>query len=338
MFPQIVRWMKRRLGTSPSIPPGATRGLHEAGGSSSSSQTLDMVLAEGHSKLASSLKGLTSMSEREIGAVGQRLGEMVTVAIEQSQKLEQILTHVEAQEHGIASLAEAQMCNITAYKTRLLPMLAQQQTTLVDFKNRAGELREAEVSLRAIRYQTWLLTMFTEVEGTRFGDDELDPTHMLVQLDALVQEVRSASTLMGEMRQELSLLLEELIEHSQEMGRLADTFLEQVNSQTLVISEHSRTMHALLMDSAQKTSMGMNEVVSLSQAALSKLQFHDPMIQQLQSFDSAMADCRNLVLIQAGEAPTCTPLIYPANLGQTLGTPTAQESASMPQAGDVMFL
>lgn len=335
MFPQLVRWMRRQLAPSRFYSSKQEEQCAESG-EGAANASVNQILQQNHEKVVDSLKELTALSEAEIGAVGRRLGEIVTTAMEQNHKLEQITNRMETQGSGIVGLVGHQMENITRYKAQLLPLLARQQATLIEFKQRAGELREAEVSLRAIRYQTWLLTMFTEVEGTRFSTEELDPTHMLIQLEALVQEVHSASNLMVEMQHELSALLDELSTHSQEMGQLADQFLEQVTLQTRIIGEQGRAMFDLLERSAQTTSNGMKEVIANSQDAISKLQFHDPMIQRLQSLDADMADCRNLVMIQSGQAPTCQPLRYPASLGQQQAA-AGESSEEVLSAGEMMF-
>lgn len=178
------------------------------------------------------------------------------------------------------------------------------------------------------------LAMYMKIEVARLPDKD---RHVGVIADELRSLSTSIHALADTVRSVSSGLLKELPAVAASVQRTRarrDAISSSLRQSTDDIGAVAEKLEKVLRIS---TSDGASaEIVRCSQEALSRLQYHDPLIQEVQTLDALAAQIRSAVAGAAGAPEAFEPLRYAVRLGD-VPTSGGNEDGSTVEAGEMLL-
>ncbi len=279
----------------------------------SADERADAELEAAHGNLVAALQSSTAIGDTAVLAAGSALNAIVEQATAQLEDAARSMQDVAADE---GSLGEALKESGSLLATYLDGFDAKNQALESQVQDAIGNCREIGAFVK--EFDDAVLTcdalaIFMKIAIARLPPKDQHVSVLADELRALATDLRGlaanvesvAGTLLGE--------LTGVAESANRSTRHRAEVSTKLDGSIAEIDDLGQRLEALLRLSASEAQT--NEIVRCSQVALSRLQYHDPLVQDLHALDAFAAELRTDVAALAGEAAPIAPLVYALRLG-----------------------
>jgi hypothetical protein len=288
-------------------------------------QALRETLISGHETLVSSIGRATEVSEREIAAASESLGQMVQEALAQSDELER-LSELNHSDIGVLRAINevSTFAEYAGEQTRAFEQL------IDEAMDEARALERTITQLERICTAWNTLLIITRTESARL-DRGRDVDGGSDQQAELIQEVREIAE--GLHKHALDILRDfpVLDSGSRRMRSVCEQFDMQYREASRAINWNLEFQESVLEQMRSAMSSQSPRILRSSREALSLLQFHEPMVQRLKALDERYAEVLRAVSGQLELPPDAEPLGFEAAPSGAADAPRG------PAAGEPVF-
>jgi hypothetical protein len=277
-------------------------------------------LEAAHGELVVALQSSTAIGDTAVLAVGAALNAIVEEATAQLDEAARSVQDVAADEGSLGEALKESSALLATYldgfddKNQALESQVQQAiSNCREIGAFVKEFDDAVLTCDA-------LAIFMKIAIARLPPKDQHVAVLADELRALATDLRrlaaNVESVAGTLLRELTGVSESA---SRSTGHRAEVSTKLDGSIT-EIEELGQKLESLLRLSAAETQT--NEIVHCSQVALSRLQYHDPLIQDLHALDAFAAELRTEVAAFHGDGVPVAPLAYAVRLGagtHTLG-------------------
>ena len=228
---------------------------------------IQQEVAEIHARVADHVQNLQSLSERETLAIGRVLSTIVERAqciITESE--DELRRSGEAVEGMTEQLLEQLETEATAQKAAVEKVF-----TIAEGIGKSVE------AIDDLRHSTEMLAINSKIEAARLGEQGRPFAVLAEQMRDLGESVRktteSVNGAIESVREDLPLIAE----HTNAMSTAMQSYIEDMQG-------HLQQLQGMDTDEDEQGN-SLDEIVELSNQALSHLQFQDPLVQQLASIE-----------------------------------------------------
>jgi methyl-accepting chemotaxis protein len=228
-------------------------------------------------------------SEREVLAAGSVINDIFFEAREQSDELGRAAGALEG-EHGIGSVAaliaeQSDACR--SFLGRLTSDLREQNEQIGHATSLTSSIAEAGHVIRDVADQTRILTVNALIEAAHLGENGRSVAVIAKEMGELSKAVRDANERIAALVRALVAVLPALADRSRRLVGESNDFSDRAAGGLELASSKASALGAAVAESIASRERRLQRVLSLSQAAISNLQFQDPMAQEL----SALRHC-----------------------------------------------
>ncbi len=240
----------------------------------------------------------TSLSEREIVAIGTRIGEMNREALGNLDTFTGISGAFQSDDVGGRASLDAAMRGQTtaleAFVSALNTGLSQQRDATSGIVEVAKRIRAFVAGIEVVALDLRMLTLNAKLEAARWGSRGAAFATVAVGMRDLTTEVQRVNDQIGALATTLSSLATRIVENEQTMAELGQHLTEDVARR---MGELRSAYEDARLSTAKAVATGTdraNHLVALSTGLLTNLQFQDRMAQTLREVELVVSRTRDI--------------------------------------------
>lgn len=211
----------------------------------------------------------------------------------------------------IHALAAHQSEHVQAFVSELEEVLDDQAGATRRAMKQSATISEAGIRINEIATNVRVLGLNAQIEATRLGGAGAAFKVIAYEMHELGKQVALANALIGELVNNLSAALPELLENGERMREKSQDFTDILAEDIRLMEDANQRTQAALRAANVETEQRLERIRLASNDALSGLQFHDPMVQhlrQLPSLVDEVARRTETIIESSGLCPMFEPL------------------------------
>jgi methyl-accepting chemotaxis protein len=242
------------------------------------------------------LEAATTLSEREVVAIGARVADLnrearanlgTLTGLHDEFRPENVRGH-----SSLEAAVQAQTRLLGAFVASLNEALDHQRSATTGIVEVASKIRKFVAGIEVVAIDLRMLTLNARLEAARWGSQGAAFATVAAGMRSLTTEVQRVNEQVGELATTLSGLAKRIVENEnamQDLGqRLATDGAERMGDLKRAYEDARRsTAHAVFAGTE-----GANRMVALSTGMLTNLQFQDRMVQTLREVDAVVCRAR----------------------------------------------
>ncbi len=242
------------------------------------------------------IQSATTLSEREVVAIGTRISEMNREAMGNLDALEGLSGEFQTGEvGGRASLEAAVRGQASALDTFLSGLndgLSRQRDATAGIVDVARKIREFVAGIEVVALDLRMLTLNVKLEAARWGARGAAFATVAGGMRELTTEVQRVNEQIGALAATLSSLVTRIVANERTMQELGQQLTDQVSQRMAELrSAYEITRRSTAHAVATGTERA-NNLVALSNGILTHLQFQDRMAQTLHEVEAVVSRTR----------------------------------------------
>lgn len=245
--------------------------------------TLDEIansFADGEARIARRVLDAITVSEQAVLNVGDSIGDIVAHGREQVEASARLAARF-GQDSEISRAIAQQSDDMSVFLSRMTKRLQEQQRQTRELHDQLGRIVAAGDRIRAIARETKIVTVNAQIEAARLGPVGKPFVIIAEQLASLADDVGVANRLVGQLARTMVDVMPRLATTSESLvddsNRFHETFAEALKK----VEDTQKQLHENVHQAITEGERRSERVLQGSQAALSQLQFQDPMAQSL---------------------------------------------------------
>jgi hypothetical protein len=276
----------------PRTPLGGVTAPDDAETIAALERALGARLAHCRDRVMGAAARACETSERGVLAAGAAVEALYPEAKEQTDELGRAACALEGEQgvRAVASLLAEQSELCQAFLGRTASDLRDQNEQLERTAALTSAVARAGLVIRDVADQTRILTVNALIEAARLGEQGRSVAVIAKEMGELSKSVRAANEQISELVQSLVAVLPSLAERSRRLVADSEAFSARAARDLEHAGSTSDALGAMVADSLATRERRLRRVLSLSQGALSSLQFQDPMAQELRALDACFDD------------------------------------------------
>ena len=233
------------------------------------------------------VKKTMGTAENEVLAVGKNITEIVRVAQEQVESLEDVGRALDPRSgsRNVARVVDEQTTVMTSFIRELAQRLQEQDQAAAQAASLTVDILRFGREIEAIAREARVLTVNARIEAARLGEHGRAFAVIAGQMNDVSSAVTKANATMSDFALTLSQLLPEIAANSA-AARDASVDLIRRNDEAKVAFGD---LQDLVQSAVAKSRTHGARVLSLAQDGVSHLQFQDPVQQELMQLEPALA-------------------------------------------------
>jgi hypothetical protein len=241
--------------------------------------------------IADRIPHVVEIMEREVLIVGKAVNDVVEAARAQVTESREILTQVD-ENSGIAVTIERLAIAMETFLGKLNPFLARQEVVSTTAANYGAKIEEAGHKIDTIALAANILNLNAQIEGARLG--QVGEPFMIIasEMTTLTRQIEEANGMIAELSNTLLSTLPEIAAINGSISRTCADLGADFSKQVTEVRDVQHLLQASVRSSLENTESRAEQMLRISQDALSHLQFQDPVAQspwQVQLGLSALA-------------------------------------------------
>jgi len=238
------------------------------------------------------LQGMTGMTEREVLAAGQSLGQLVSRARSHVELTRGILeVAAGGGDTGASPDASAPQTQVTrTFLADISSFLTSQREHAAAAHARSGEIGATARSIEALSRAAQILSLNAKIETARSTDAGGAFAAISDEMQKLATAVQKANSQIAELGAKLVTSLPQVSELAVRMERLTQAFSVELAQTIDRAQEAERRLRENIVSALQAGEQVLQEVVAQAGEGLSHLQFQDSMAQGLLEIDRWLHD------------------------------------------------
>lgn len=280
-------------------------------------------LAAMHHDLVEAIQSTSAISENGVVAAGAAVGKVVEEAMSQAAIVE---SHGGREQSTIGEELNGVGGNVRAYVDSLGGLVeavnAEVMTALEQCQDIVVLTKECSDIVRNGRY----LTMMMKVEISRLPNAQ-NVAFIAEEINAFSDGLQRLLDEVGDITSSLNAELGDLVQSGESLARHGAEDSKRFGQTLSNLDASARAMEAVVYGGREGGADALGSILALSQEALSRFQFHDPMAQDLQTVDVLCAELQTALNAQNGSAEVVEPLVYRKRVGDDAPVDPAQASA-----------
>jgi hypothetical protein len=292
--------------------------------------SLEERMGELHEEVIDRVDDAVAIGERGVLAAGDLLGAIVREALAQGEETSGLLAHTNASK--VTEALEQEAVNAEkhiAAMDGILSNLSAQTSAAIKTTQAIGQ---TVGGFREVLMSTRMVGISLRIEVARLpnhGDLAVIPD----QLRSLGEEIESLTGELESLIASLRAVLPALEASNTRVARARNLVRVQVADSVAALGNVTRAMCHAAAAVISNRSDTTATIRLRCEAALSRLQFFDPMVQNLQRLDTLISDYRSSVT-HDGLTKTIEPVRYGRRLGDSIAR---EETVEAMQAGELML-
>ncbi len=255
-------------------------------------------LCESERRIRALIETATSLSEREIVAIGTRIAELNRAALGNLDTLSALSGEFQSDEVGGRASLEAavlgQTAALEAFGSALHGALEQQRTATAGIVEAARKIRGFVAGIEVVSLDLRMLTLNAKLEAARWGSKGAAFATVAVGMKDLTTEVQRVNEQVGDLATTLASLAARILENENSMQDLGSRLTQDLTKRMAELRQayedaRATTAHAVLVGTERA-----NHLVALSTGMLTNLQFQDRMAQTLREVEVVVARTRSI--------------------------------------------
>lgn len=295
-------------------------------------------LAHAHQEVVDAVRKVAGETESPILTAGQTVS-LVLARAQSTLEEAKSLAGDDHQGHSqlaqlLISQGESTRCYLQEFTTCLkeVASVTTQATNLLGVVNRG-----ATAFAQLVRAGDFL-SLYAKMELARLPPGISESSSFSQEFKGLTRGIRELSERIGTLANAMISTLPEIDRLVRELAAESRRVASQVESQGIHTKELADALDRSLRVLSRLGEERLPAIVERAQKALSSLQFYDPLMQDLQSFDGLMAELRTLA---SADGETVEPIHFLRRLGDIDGdqarSGTSAQESQVADAGEVML-
>lgn len=322
----VFTWMWSvfgRLGLTDTPPdaagPPRRRASHAA---PSPGEALLAALMRRREALIAQVAQTTALTEARVLAAGERLGTIVADSQRYAGEVQRVLTSLDQEtvSAGVVAAIEAQSQTLSGYIEWLDSERARQVALSEQALALCAEIQQAADRVNELITASTMVSLNANIHARALGDSGHTLCVIARELQATGHQVRAHNARVALLTAELVGSIRATVAQADELQELAQSTAHRVEALSNQVRDGARTLHAGANQAHQIAGRRIEEILTASHAALSALQFQDPMVQDLQQLDALFAQAHTGLAAEHGLHSVGVPLRYQPNVGNIAGT------------------
>lgn len=288
----------------------------------SAAQQLMEELSAHRDEAVTVLAHASELTERHVVAIGEGVGAIVVEIQGYVEEVRDTLAGFE--DHGsqgsVAGAISNQEQEIAQYLIGLGEDCQRQAAVTSQAIELCGRISSAAARVNRLTGASKLLSLNTSIHANRLGGNGRALGVIAHEMQLTSERVREINEKIGGTADQLVQAIQKTVAQSEHLREMASQLNEEIAALSREISAGSDAVEARVREASQLSDQRLGALLQQSMAALSHLQFQDPMIQSLQQLDPLLADGQTAIARALGLPDTYAALRYLTNLGLHLDT------------------
>jgi len=242
------------------------------------------------------IKSATTLSEREIVAIGSRIAELNREALGNLDTLKGLSGEFRSEDvQGRASLEAAvngQTVVLNAFVASLKESLGRQRGATAGIVDVARKIQGFVAGIEIVAVDLRMLTLNAKLEAARWGSQGAAFATVAAGMRDLTSEVQRVNDQVGELAATLSSLATRIVDNEQSMEALSLRLMQDVSEQMADLREAYEDARSSTAQAVATGNERANHLVALSTRMLTNLQFQDRVAQTLREVELVVSRTR----------------------------------------------
>lgn len=280
---------------------------------------IDRLLADHRARVHERIQHAQALSEREILAIGENVQNIV----------DHTRQYIDVSKHTTEENFSAQTRSLNDYLEYARGSSDAQHHAVTQALALSDDIAHAGAAVDRLASQARLLALNAKIEAARLGGAGSAFGVITEQMNHLSLEIAKTNRLIADATQAIRECLPVIAEQNTAQIRRLETF-------TTTMRQLKADIESALSAASTAGDTHINMILTLAYAALSHLQFQDPMIQGVQKIDFLARDLHHKVNATLDiPAPQNTPSPYIETLGSKMDEETPDDAGV--HAGEVIL-
>jgi chromosome segregation ATPase len=301
------------------------------------SQVLE-ELERGHAALIAPLQLATQQSERAILQIGEQLNTMVEGALRYVEDTRGLVERLrDGSGVGLVERIRQHRSGLVAFEAEFVQLVGVQASLAEEALEQCLRLQLVSRSISEIAMAGTILVLQVRIEAAQLQGLSIDLSSIAESLSLLNDQVSLVSERVDNLVHTLRRTLPAIIEQTHQLRQVSRKYTGELERHSRAVEAGTQALGSRLDRALEGASTQLQNILQRSQAALSELQFQDPMIQKLQFIDTMIAQTRNRCAEALGEPADAGPLVFQTNLGDRLPGAPPSDDEDGAEAGELML-
>lgn len=283
--------------------------------------TIDTSLTQYRERVHECIQYAQALSEKEIMAIAESVQDIVSHTGQ----------YIEESKHAVEKNVVEQTQSLDDYLAGAKQTAEAQGAAVKQALTLSDDIARAGAAVDKLASQARLLALNAKIEAARLGSSGSAFGVITEQMTHLSTEIAKTNRLIADATEATRTCL--------------PVITAQTSLQIQRLEEFTHAMHQFKQGVEQSMSATnsaadshIHMILELAHAALSHLQFQDPMIQSVQKVDFLMRDLHNEVNMELGiPAPTKTSSAYVETIGSKISEAASDTTVAPPPSGEVLL-
>lgn len=295
-------------------------------------------LAQAHQEVVDAVRVVAEETESPILTAGQTVSLVVERAQSTLEEAKSLAGNDKGGHSQLAQLLIAQGEATRRYMQTFTASLKEVAGVTTRATNLLGIIGSGASSFAQLVRTGDFLSLYAKMELARLPPGIAESSSFSHEFKALTRGIRELSERIGELANAMMSTLPEIDRLVRELAVESRRVASQVENRGIHTKELVDALDRSLNVISRLGEERLPAIVERAQKALSSLQFYDPLMQDMQSLDSLMADLRTSV---SSEGESVEPLLYLRRLGEMEDSEPASgapaQASQVADAGEVML-
>lgn len=244
--------------------------------------------------IADRIPQVVEITEQEVLIVGKAVNDVVDAARAQVTESREILAQVD-ENSGIAVTIERLATAMEAFLAKLNPYLTRQEVVSSTAARYGAKIEEAGHKIDTIALAANILNLNAQIEAARLG--EVGEPFMIIasEMTTLTRQIEEANGMIAELSNTLLSTLPEIAAINGSISNTCADFGSDFSKQVTEVRDVQHLLQASVRASLESTESRAEQMLRISQDALSHLQFQDPVAQSLWQVQLGLSALANMV-------------------------------------------
>ena len=244
--------------------------------------------------IADRIPHVVEITEQEVLIVGKAVNDVVDAARAQVVESREILAQVD-ENSGIAVTIERLATAMEKFLNTLNPYLKRQEVVSSTAANYGAKIEEAGHKIETIALAANILNLNAQIEAARLGT--VGEPFMIIasEMTTLTRQIEEANGMIAELSNTLLSTLPEIEAINGAISSTCADFGSDFHKQVTEVRDVQHLLQANVRTSLESTESRAEQMLRISQDALSHLQFQDPVAQSLWQVQLGLSALANMV-------------------------------------------
>ena len=191
-----------------------------------------------------------------------------------------------AGDNGLRGAVQRQLDSVGSYSREIGQLISEQSAQTRQTLDDLDGITRAAREIERLTSASWMLALNAQIEASRSGGAGKAFNVVATEMKQLAQEINHANAMVGAMAASLGAKLPRVAEHARRMEERSNAFSSEFSEKLRDVSDGAESLTQSIEDAISTGDETLQAVLKHCGAALSQLQFQDPVAQQL-----LMVDC-----------------------------------------------